>query len=138
MGRVEDESKLLFKKVGSLQPITDYIFEVIDSRLSVGRKVLWLVAGGSSMDIAVEVARRLSRKDNLSLLSISLTDERYGPVGHPDSNWQQLVDKGFSLPAAKLHPVLNGADIKQTAAQYSEMLNTELSSSDYSIALAGL
>ena len=37
-----------------------------------------------------------------------LTDERYGPVGHPDSNWSQLLQKGFDLPQAKLVPVLTG------------------------------
>jgi len=53
--------------------------------------VLWLVPGGSNIPIAVE-AMDMIRKEmsglSLKYLTITLSDERYGSVGHKDSNWK--------------------------------------------------
>ena len=61
--------------------------------LQSGQSVVWLVSGGSNIPISVEVLKALKIKVKPTLLKslkVMLTDERYGPVGHLDSNWQQL------------------------------------------------
>lgn len=127
-----------FKRVSNPQKVADYLSDKISEHLSQSHKVLWLVAGGSAMDVAIQTALKLKKVSNLSNLTISLTDERYGPVDHPGSNWRQLQQKGFRLPGARLVPVLFGDSLPKTAANYKRLLNHELSEADYSVALAGM
>jgi 6-phosphogluconolactonase/glucosamine-6-phosphate isomerase/deaminase len=75
-----------------------------------GEKVLWLLSGGSNIIIEVEILNILKNKFRNDLddkLAVTLTDERYGPVGHADSNWQQLIDAGFDFTLVKYTPILN-------------------------------
>lgn len=129
---------LELKKINDKATVADYLAETISRTLKNGQRVLWLVAGGSAMNVAVEAAQKMTAADNLENLSISLTDERYGDVGHADSNWRQLEEKGFNLPGARMLPVLDGKDIDETASHYSNLLNSALDASDYSLALAGM
>lgn len=131
-------ANIRFIKIDSSDQVTDYISGKISSHLNEKQRVLWLIAGGSAMEIAVLAANALQKNANLNLLSITLTDERYGPVGHTDSNWRQLQDKGFKLKGATLLPVLIDQDFKTTAHAYSKFLNQEMKDADYSIALAGM
>lgn len=96
-----------FAKITSTKPVADYLTNTLTSHLSAGQRVLWLVPGGSSIAVAAAVSRQLS-PELLGNLTVTLTDERYGAVGHPDSNWRQLDEAGFALPGATLLPVLTG------------------------------
>src|SRR5437868_2602932 len=138
MKAVTGEDALVFKRIESPQPVTEYLLEAIKSRLLAGQKVLWLIAGGSAIKIGCDVAKKLSENNHLNNLTVSLTDERFGKVGHADSNWRQLIDVGFALPGANLWPVLNGDSLNGAADRYSKFLSDEVSESDYSIALAGI
>lgn len=129
---------LAFKKVTSPDSVVNYLHSLVLKHLKKGEKVFWLVAGGSSIDIAVQIADRLTDAPNLPNLAITLTDERYGPRGHKDSNWQQLQDKGFSLPGARLLPVLDGSALEVNARHYAGMLAEEIANADFSVALAGM
>ncbi len=128
---------LIFRKVSSIEPVIEYLTKVISENLAEDRKVLWLVPGGSAMKVAVEVAKRLP-KENLKNLIVTLTDERYGPVGHADSNWPQLEQAGFKLEEANRQPVLTGKNLEETAKDYAKILEGDLKIADFSIALAGM
>ncbi|MBX4191140.1 6-phosphogluconolactonase [Candidatus Saccharibacteria bacterium] len=132
MGEIE------FRQVHSTQPVVDLIFRTIHTLLEKNASILWLIGGGSAIEIAIQVASQLNKSRNLEQLTVTLTDERYGPVGHRDSNWKQLQDRGFKLDNAKLLPVLTNKDFEQTANSYGESLNKALSQADYSLALAGM
>ncbi len=109
--------------------------------LQLGKHVLFFVTGGSSISVAVKVTDILREhpKQNLTQnLTIMMTDERYGPVGHADSNWQQLVEKGFSLPQAKLMPILTGDNRDITTEKFNAILKQELAAADYRISLFGI
>jgi 6-phosphogluconolactonase/glucosamine-6-phosphate isomerase/deaminase len=67
-----------------------------------------------------------------------LTDERYGPVGHPDANWLQLEQAGFGLQGARLVPVLTGQERSATAAQFDQVLATLFAEHDLKIGLFGI
>lgn len=125
-------------KLSSSKDVVDYLVKIIGDKLMKNEKVFWLIPGGSAMDIAVKAAYELELSMDLSDLSISLTDERYGHVGHSDSNWRQLEDKNFSAKGATLFPVLDGSSLDETAEHYSSLLKNELGRSNYSIALAGM
>jgi 6-phosphogluconolactonase/glucosamine-6-phosphate isomerase/deaminase len=128
---------MIFIRISNPQAGSDYVADALTRQLKAGKKVLWLVPGGSGMDISVGAIRQLPT-DLLPGLSISLTDERYGPVGHPDSNWRQLAEKGFDVKGVTLYPVLNGDDLKTTAQNYAKLLDRLVEQADYSLALAGM
>lgn len=128
---------LMFYKIKSNEPVIAHLTLQISRHLALGHKVLWLVPGGSGIAIAVEVAKQLPAADTSNLI-VSLTDERYGPLGHSVSNWDQLIKAGFSLADAKLLPVLTGSTIEETTRSYSRLLRDCLKQADFSIALAGI
>lgn len=94
----------------------------ISDALNAGRKVLWLVCGGSNISVAAKAMERIRIRtagESISLLTVGLTDERYGPVGHKDSNWQQFVDANVNLSKVSLMPVLIGKSLEATVEEYS-------------------
>jgi 6-phosphogluconolactonase len=128
---------IVWQQIDGPKQAVSFIKNRLLQHLDRGERVTWLIPGGSAAEIARQVSTGLSGKQLLSRLSITLTDERYGPPGHKDSNWQ-LPDKGFGLKQANLYPVLRGKDLQQTADGYSSTLNRLLNESDYSMALAGI
>lgn len=127
-----------FRKVSSAKTVINELSGLLVRHLDSGEKVFWLVPGGSGMEIAVAVAKSLISSPYLNNLVVTLTDERYGEAGHPDSNWQQLLKKEFELPEAKIIPVLDGSDLAANAKHYARSLNKTIAEADYSIALAGM
>lgn len=125
-----------FFKETSNDKIVGFLAGLINNQLAKGQKVLWLVPGGSAMKVAAEVVKQLPPP--LQRLTISLTDERYGPLGHSDSNWRQLTELGFAASGATTQPVLSGKNLAETAKDYSATLMADLKTADYSLALAGM
>ena len=129
--------ELIFRKLSSIEPVVEYLAGLINRHLEKNDKVLWLVPGGSAIEVAAEVSKRLP-KNYLSNLTVTLTDERYGQIGHKDSNWTQLKTAGFKLDGANLQPVLTGLSLEKTAVRYSKMVEEDLNQTVYSVALAGM
>lgn len=128
---------LRFVKTQSQEPAASYIAGKLRSHLEAGERVLWLVSGGSVLRLAAAVARSLADAP-LGQLTVSLTDERPGPVDHPDSNWRGLMGTGFSLPRATLHPVLTGDGTKSETAAFNRFLREQLERADYSLGVFGI
>ena len=128
---------MVFRKVASTKPVEDYLVSTISQRLGAGDQVLWLLSGGSAVGLAVAVAARL-RPPSPDRLIVSLADERYGTVGHADSNWQQLTEAGFALPQATLVPVLRGLPLIETAQVWGAEIDGYLRTVDYRLALLGI
>jgi 6-phosphogluconolactonase/glucosamine-6-phosphate isomerase/deaminase len=94
----------------------------ICGHLNAGDKVLWLIAGGSNVPIAVEImraVRRLVEPSKLGLLTVSQTDERFGQTGHPDSNWQQMIDAAFDFSIIRILPILRNKELGETVQEWS-------------------
>ena len=128
----------IYKHVKDMTPVVEYLAERIANNLHAGKQVLWLVSGGSAEAVAIAVSKQLQGKD-LRLLAVSLTDERYGPVGHADSNWQQLLDGGFDVPGASLLPVLEtGESFTLAAEAFSKNLHGLIGHADYKLGLFGI
>lgn len=130
-------NELVFKKITSDKPVIDYLTHTITTHLKSGQEVLWLLSGGSYIDVQVSTSKKLSQID-LSNLTVSLTDERYGAAGHADSNWRKLQDRGFKLNGAKLVPILKAKNPEQTKDEYAGFINTELHSAGYKLGCVGV
>ncbi len=129
--------QIQFISATSPQPAARYLADKIIAHLDAHRLVLWLVSGGSGVATAAAVAPMLVGHD-VSGLTISLIDERYGKVGHADSNWRQLQDAGINVPGATMHPVLAGRSHEQTATDFAEFLSGQFDSGAYKIGLLGI
>ena len=119
------------------QAAADHIANVIIEKLSNNKRVLWFLSGGSGSKVVLAVARLLAGHD-LHNLSVTLTDERYGPVGHTNENWQQLLDGGFALPGAELYRPLIGEDQITTANHFGAWISQHMADAHYSIGLFGI
>ena len=98
-------------------------------------------SGGSNIPIAADVMNAIRAgisPASLDNLTISLTDERYGPVGHPDSNWKQLQDIGMNLSGIKAHPILDGSSLPETVARFGIMIEKILKSTDVIVGQFGM
>lgn len=110
----------------------------LNQSLNEGKRILWLISGGSNINAACEIMRRVPDNHSDQLI-ISLIDERYGEPGHQDSNFQQLLIAGFNKKRAQLVPVLyKGLSLEDTASKYEEFLADATNNVDTSIGLLGI
>jgi 6-phosphogluconolactonase len=106
--------------------------------LAGGRKVLWLVSGGSNIQASVQIMGSISEEQSRRL-TVTLADERYGEPGHQDSNWEQLIAAGLEGKQAKLQPVLQaGTDFETTVKEYDQAIAQAFADSDVVIAQLGI
>lgn len=120
-----------------VQASAEHLARTITEKLANNKKVFWFLSGGSGINVVIEAARQLAGQD-LHNLFVTLTDERYGPVGHPDENWQQLLDGGFDLPGANLYRPLIGEDQITTANRFGAWVSQHMAEAHYSIGLFGI
>ncbi|MGH7234579.1 MAG: 6-phosphogluconolactonase, partial [Candidatus Saccharimonadales bacterium] len=101
---------------------------------------LWLVPGGSNIALAVAVMERLS--DELTQdLTIALSDERFGPYNHPDSNWTQLKRFGFEPKKARVIETLiqgDNSDMATVVQRYNAEIDDALDNVTTAIGLFGM
>jgi 6-phosphogluconolactonase/glucosamine-6-phosphate isomerase/deaminase len=122
------------------QPIgvaAESVAKTVKNHLIKDERVLLLLSGGSGITIAIKVSQKL-QGINLSKLYISLTDERYGKIGHKDENWQQLIDAGFKLTDTNLYRPLINKNIQETTTEFNVWLSSQLKLADYKIAIFGI
>ncbi|HVU80271.1 MAG TPA: 6-phosphogluconolactonase [Candidatus Paceibacterota bacterium] len=104
-------------------------------------KVLWLVCGGSNIPLsarAMDAVRAQVAPEALANLTVGLTDERYGPLGHADSNWKQLEDAHFNVEGIKTIPILTGKPLAETVAEYARHLEAALAEKPFVVAQFGI
>lgn len=126
-----------FVRVDGTGPVVEFLLGRLTEQLVAGKRVLWLVPGGSAVSIVAAVCQRLNNSP-VHNLTLSLTDERYGPVGHADSNWQQLLETGFGLEGATVKPVLHNLPIDKERQQFDDWLGEQLSGCDYRLGFFGM
>jgi len=123
---------------------TKRLSSTIADMLECGHKTLWLIAGGSNIPIAKSVMDTVrgnvtaGNLKDLKNLTVTLTDERFGPVGHSDSNWKQLVRDGFNLDGITAFPILQNLSLEDTVSVYGRNLEAAFKSSDVVIAQFGI
>lgn len=128
---------LNIKTTKDIEEIADFVASSINKQLAEGKRVLWFVTGGSSIQVQSKVADKINT--NLpGRLVITLTDERFGAENHPDSNWYQLKQLGFEIEKAKIITFLTGESFTDTTKRLREVLKEELEKADYKIGNFGI
>ncbi|HVU59596.1 MAG TPA: 6-phosphogluconolactonase [Candidatus Saccharimonadales bacterium] len=110
---------------------------MLDERLGEGQQVLWLVPGGSNIPHVVKVMTALP-DGHTKHLTILPGDERYGPVGHLNSNVKQLYDAGFDPKHAKFIPILHDKPLDETTRVFEETAGKLFAASDVVIGQFGI
>lgn len=124
----------------------DFFWRALRQRLLKREKILLLLSGGSAVEIYQILTTWLNRKNLESglvkNLTVGLVDERYGPVGHPDSNEEQIRQTGFyeaiTQNGGKVLPVLTGKDPGEEAARYERLIRQGMEEADEILAAAGV
>ncbi len=109
--------------------------------LNDNKKVLWLICGGSNIATAVKVMDSVQNSisvENIKNLKVMQTDERYGPIGHKDSNWQQMSDQGFNFKNIEYISILRNLSLGQTIEQYSIDIEKAFGEADIIVAELGI
>lgn len=106
--------------------------------LAKGKSVLWIVSGGSNIPSSAQIMDNIPF-DLTKNLTVMLVDERYGEVGHKESNWAQLMNAGFQSGEAKLLPVLKAdLSLEQTADHYNKLASKAFADNEVVIAQLGI
>ncbi len=112
-----------FIKLKDQAEAVEILVNKIGEYLKQDKKVLWLLSGGSNILLEVDILNILEKEFGESLkenLAVTLTDERYGNIGHADSNWIQLLKNGFNISAVRALPVLCGLEPKETVIKFGK------------------
>lgn len=120
-----------------IKAAAEHIAKAIKEHLAAGEHVLWILSGGSGIKVVLETDRLLADTD-LTNLSVTLSDERFGNIGHPDENWQQLLDGGMKLEGATLYRPLINEDCTTTTDEFGAWLMQVIDAADYKIGLFGI
>ncbi len=112
----------------------------LQAELHSGKHVLWLLCGGSGVADEASILKNLLASTDASRLHVMLMDERFGPVGHSDSNWQQLQDAGCDFKAQQATPVLTQTDqtLDETVAAYAANVAKAMDKADAIIGYFGM
>lgn len=115
--------------------------EKIIGLLNDSKRVLWLICGGSNIPVAIKVMNLIRQKIptiNLKNLTIMQTDERYGPIGHKDSNWQQMIDGNFNFNDLNSKSILKNLSLQETVKSYELEIVKAFTDNDIIIGLFGI
>jgi 6-phosphogluconolactonase/glucosamine-6-phosphate isomerase/deaminase len=100
--------------------------------------VLWIISGGSNTAVTVSIMDELPA-DLTARLTIIPVDERYGPIGHENSNIQQLLDGGFVAGQARLISVLQpDLSLQATADAFNLIVQAEFAKAQVIIGQLGI
>ena len=112
--------------------------DALTSALQAHNRVIWLVSGGSNIDISI-VAAGLLDDELTRKLVIMQTDERFVALDSGDCNWHQLASAGFDTKYAATFPILvEGKTRDEVAALYAETVLREFIAADYIIGQFGV
>lgn len=128
-----------YHRVTSTAPAIEHLSARLSAVLGAGKSVLWLLSGGSGAAVCVAVSQRLAADGiDTSRLFMTMSDERYGPVGHADENIQQLLDAGFDTGDGTLYRPLIGEPRAVTTRRFADWLEATRAACDVTIAALGI
>lgn len=144
MGNSTTLSVKIVKTEKIMTEAAGYLWEELRKRLGKGKKILLLLSGGSGVEMYPYLKEWMEKqKEGLAKnLTVGLIDERYGTVGHADSNEKQIRDTGFyevvEEKGGKVLSVLTGKDSEQEARRYESAVRQSIDKVDEAWAVMGM
>src|SRR6266702_4646630 len=128
--------RLIVTNVGSA---TEAIARGLDRALQSKLKVLWLLSGGSNVEIEMAVLKRLKHA-TAENLTISMIDERYVPLESANSNWHAMLNAGLNGKKTKLEPPIVdwSLSLKDAAIDWAQRLGRAIKDADVVIGQFGI
>lgn len=116
------------------------LVERLVNELTAKKSVLWLVPGGSNIPTTVAALKLVREQTPVDNLTIMLSDERFGPLDHLDSNWYQLFQAGFEPGESTIIPVLTREYplLEQAVNRYAEQVSNQIAKADNIILQNGI
>lgn len=115
----------------------DVLISLINDSLK-NSKVLYLLSGGSNIDIEVAVLDGIDSElsNNLTLM---LADERYGPSNHQESNYTKLINKGLNVKnSAFINILSDDLSPEETTDLFSQIYSQYKEDADIIVAQLGI
>ncbi len=107
----------------------------IQRHLTVGKKVLWFVSGGSSLPIAHSVINILD--SSFGELFITLVDDVYG--ANSNSNWSKFLKLGFDPEKISCAGILqDGLSPAETTKAFEELVEERMAWADIAFGQFGI
>jgi 6-phosphogluconolactonase/glucosamine-6-phosphate isomerase/deaminase len=128
---------MTFEHLGSTDEAAQILSDRLAMELKEDKRVLWLVPGGSNIGIAIKTME-LIKSGDIRKLTMMLTDERYGEIGHADSNFQQLKAAGFMAGKAVFIQTLSNSSLQDTVRYYGEAAEKAFAQHDILIGQFGI
>ncbi len=109
--------------INNSRQVIDNISQSLITALKQNDSTLWLLSGGSNIDLEVAIMEQIP-SDLSAKLTISLVDERYGRFNHPDSNFFQLLQANFQAKKARLISILdpNNLSLEETVKNFNKKI----------------
>lgn len=123
-----------YVQIQTVDTVIDHVVDTLSSHLLSGERVVWLLSGGSAIEPQVRIAQALQKLD-VTHLHVGLVDERYGPVGHKDENYLQLMNALFPFYVSR---VLSGKSGPDTAKSFGAKTKKALREADFSLGIFGI
>jgi len=130
---------ITINKYESCSEATDEAVARLIGALDHPVKTLFLLSGGSSLDVARKVFPKL-KADQKRLITVAQIDERYGEPGHPDSNWNGIEEAvgSFDDYAGAVNILQGSGSIEEDTANYNARLRELLVENVMKIGLFGI
>lgn len=115
----------------NVEGATRAIARGLDRALQNKLKVLWLLSGGSNIEIEAQALGAL-RYATAKNLTISMIDERFVPLSSAQSNWRALLEAGLDGHNARLEPPIIdwSLSLSEAAADWAARLKKAMADAD--------
>lgn len=117
--------------------LEDYLVERIDALTANDKTLLLLLPGGSNINVAISALERIQGPRRRSI-TLALTDERYGAVGHPDSNLAQYIKAGINELKYSYLPVISGNTTEVETEKFAHQIESLIATHDNVLVFTGL
>lgn len=119
--------------------ITSRVVESLSKAIMQGGYALWLLSGGSAIEIECRIAKSL-KYDQKQKIILGQVDERFVPIGSADHNWEQITKSGLEFAGfADVLPILQpGLGLEECRNNYQERLAKAFSVCDFSLGIYGI
>lgn len=128
---------LKFIQSNDFKPGANKLYNLVYKNLSLNKKVLWSISGGSNIEIESYILKKIPTH-LLKNLFLILADERFVNKESNDSNYIQFLKSIQGRQNFHFEPILINNNLKETKKHYLNIFNEYFEETDIHILQAGI